>query len=110
MIIELRAMQLAQLIWRVNRMPVESTVTTCALGVAEETGELCHSILKMEQGIRGTTEKHLDDIHDSIGDITIYLLDLCNVLQINFDEVLEKTWAEVSQRDWIKYPFDGRAK
>lgn len=108
MITELRAIQLAQLVWRVNRMPVQSTLVTCALGVAEEAGELCHSVLKSEQGIRGTTEKHADDIEDAIGDVTIYLLDLCNVMGLNFDEVLEKTWAQVSQRDWIKYPNDGR--
>lgn len=44
------------------------------LGVFEESGELCHAQLKLEQGIRGSIEKHEADMRDAIGDVMIYLL------------------------------------
>lgn len=44
------------------------------LGMAEEAGELCHSHLKLEQGIRGTPEDHEVDMRDAVGDICIYML------------------------------------
>ena len=43
------------------------------LGVVEEVGELSHSHLKMEQGIRGSEEGHIAKIKDAIGDIVIFL-------------------------------------
>ena len=45
-------------------------------GIMEEVGEANHSILKMEQGIRGSKEEHLADLKDAIGDISIYTLNL----------------------------------
>jgi len=44
------------------------------LGVCEEVGELCHAVLKKEQGIRGTPEEHDNELRDAIGDIMIYTL------------------------------------
>ncbi len=44
------------------------------MGICEEAGELCHSHLKLEQGIRGTAAQHEADIQDAIGDIMIYML------------------------------------
>lgn len=46
------------------------------LGICEESGELCHSQLKLEQGIRGTSDEHMAKMRDSIGDICIYALNL----------------------------------
>lgn len=42
------------------------------LGVYEEAGELCHAQLKMEQGIRGTSDTLEAEMRDAIGDIMIY--------------------------------------
>jgi len=42
------------------------------LGICEEAGELCHAILKSEQGIRGTPEEHEAAMKDAIGDIMVY--------------------------------------
>lgn len=73
-------------------------------------GELCHSILKMIQGIRGTEEEHLEAIKDAIGDISIYLIDMCNMLNIDFESVIQETWKVVRERDWQKYPKNGRTE
>ena len=44
------------------------------LGICEESGELCHAQLKMEQGIRGDVACHEAALIDAIGDIMIYML------------------------------------
>lgn len=71
-----------------------------ALGVAEETGELCHHVLKMEQGIRGTAAEHLDGIADAVGDICIYLSGLCSALGLDFELCVRDAWNEVKERNW----------
>jgi NTP pyrophosphatase (non-canonical NTP hydrolase) len=72
------------------------------LGVAEETGELCHAILKMSQRIRGTKQEHEGEAIDAIGDIIIYLADTCNLYGWSLQSCLEATWAHVKKRDWTK--------
>lgn len=42
------------------------------LGIAEEAGELVHSLLKSAQGIRGTPEEHRAKIVDAIADMMIF--------------------------------------
>lgn len=78
------------------------------LGVAEETGELCHAILKMKQDIR-TSEDHMEDAIDAIGDLVIYLADVCNKYGFDLESVVYSTWDKVKQRDWQKDPVKGKA-
>ena len=78
-------------------------VVNPTLGVSEEVGELCHSILKLRQQIRGN-EKHLDKAQDAIGDTTIYLLDICNRMGWDLETILVNTWEEVKKRDWRNNP------
>ena len=76
------------------------------LGVVEEVGELSHAFLKMEQGIR-VEENHEENIRDAIGDILIYLLDFCNAIGVDSEDILKETWNNVKLRDWVKYPEGG---
>jgi len=76
------------------------------MGVVEEVGELAHSHLKSEQGIR-TSEAHTSKAMDAIGDIVIYLADYCQAKGWDFDRIVEETWREVKKRDWKKYPENG---
>ncbi len=46
------------------------------LGICEESGELCHAHLKLEQGIRGNQDQLRAEAKDAIGDICIYALNL----------------------------------
>lgn len=80
------------------------------LGVVEEVGELCHAHLKNEQGIRGTPEEWRTKKQDAIGDILIYLLDYCTREELDAEECLETAWAEVSARDWIRFPKNGKTE
>tara|TARA_R100001594_G_scaffold115765_3_gene150699 strand:- start:2915 stop:3268 length:354 start_codon:yes stop_codon:yes gene_type:complete len=79
----------------------------CMLGVVEECGELAHGMLKSMQGIRGTQKKHEASMKDAVGDVIIYLADLCNRAGWDMQKIIESTWAEVSERDWKKYPETG---
>ncbi len=94
--------------WRKANFPPE-TITPMhqALGVAEEVGELCHAILKMEQGIRGTREHHLETAADSVGDIVVFLAGVCSTLDIDLDLAVQKAWDQVSRRNWKDNPDTG---
>lgn len=80
------------------------------LGAQEEIGELSHSHLKMLQRIRGTEEDHLEKAKDAVADCIIFLSDYCTAMGFDLQEIMETTWTEVKQRDWRKYPHNGRTK
>ena len=83
----------------------------CLLGAQEELGELCHAILKSEQGIRakpGNSAKWAAEAQDAIADLIIYLLHYCAIRMWNMDSILSAAWSEVKNRDWLKYPETGR--
>jgi NTP pyrophosphatase (non-canonical NTP hydrolase) len=92
------------------------------LGVAEELGELVeaddsptqhivelvkaigrlsHAQLKSEQGIR-MNENHEENAKDAVGDITMFLIDLCNCKGWDYQEIVQGTWEHISKRDWTK--------
>lgn len=77
------------------------------LGMVEEIGELSHSFLKQEQGIRGTFNEHEEKMKDAIGDIIIFLIHFCIIKNWQIEEIFENTWKEVRNRDWIKNKING---
>ncbi len=50
------------------------------LGLIEETGELSHHVLKMQQKIRGTAEEHLAEIQDAVADLVVFHSDYCTAM------------------------------
>lgn len=78
------------------------------MGLVEEVGELHHALLKQRQGIRGEYLKHLLEVCDAVGDITLYLMDFCNVYGIDYEVAVRTTWEKVKGRDWKAYPQTGR--
>ncbi len=58
------------------------------LGLVEEVGELAHSQLKKEQGIRGTSEEHDIAMKDAVADITIFFADYCSAVDWDMSDVL----------------------
>lgn len=75
--------------------------------VLDLIGQLCHSHLKMEQGIRGTKEEHLDSIYETLDLINTVLHNICWDYGLDFDQCLADTWAHVGKRDWKKFPKNG---
>lgn len=92
--------------WKCINFPQSSAVEQF-LGVVEEVGEASHAILKKSQGIRGSEEKHQEDLRDAIGDIMIYLLNFCSANGWSLSQVIEETWDVVKRRDWVKNTEDG---
>ncbi len=102
--------------WNSRNFPNKKPHQPC-LGVGEEMvellcayGRLSHAHLKSEQGIRGTPEQHKAAKCDAVGDIVIYLNDYCNQNGLNMADCVIKAWNEVNQRDWVKYPKNGRSE
>ena len=74
-------------------------VTDQVLIISEEVGELAHHVLKYKQGIR-RNEDHESGIEDAVADIVIGVMAFCGLWGIELEDLLKKTWGEVSQRDW----------
>lgn len=87
-------------VWTEHNFGVNREGHQPVLGVCEEAGELAHARLKLEQGIRGTKEEHLSDMMDAIGDIVVFLADVCNLHNFDLEEIVDETWVKVQQRDW----------
>jgi NTP pyrophosphatase (non-canonical NTP hydrolase) len=91
--------------WELHNFP-DVTTDDLLLGIMEELGELCHSHCKMKFNIR-TNENYEEGLQDAIGDIVLFLMGYCSLMGYNLQAIIEKTWDEVKQRDWVKYPEKG---
>lgn len=86
--------------WRAQAYPETRSIELQALGVAEESGELCHAVLKYKQGIRGyDREKTRAEVADAIGDIVIYACGVADQLDINVSEAVRAAWIHVRDRN-----------
>ena len=91
-------------IWQNNNFPTRDKsrqLLQVALGVAEESGELCHAVLKRDQGIRGTYSENTDKMRDAIGDIAIFCMQICSAEGWEFEQVILDTSEQVMKRKWI---------
>jgi NTP pyrophosphatase (non-canonical NTP hydrolase) len=104
--ISLRQLQLEQFAWQERNFP-QSDLLQATLGVSEEAGELCHSVLKLTQGIRGTREEHLANIKDAVADCIVFLSQVCNKTGISLQDCINETWPQVRARDWKAFPKNG---
>ena len=111
--VDLSELQRQVRVWEDHNFPHADALQQL-LGVGEEFGELCHFVLKEMQGIREAVDsvgkKVSTEAHqmDAVGDITIFLINFCNKRGWSFDRILADVWAEVSARDFVKYPKNGR--
>lgn len=90
-------------IWQNNNFPTRDKsrqLLQVALGVAEESGELCHAVLKRDQGIRGTHAENTDKMRDAIGDIAIFCMQMCSAEGWDFEQVIIETADQVLARKW----------
>lgn len=106
----LKTVQAEAWLWLLRNFPT-TTPEEQFLGVVEEVGELSHAILKNKQGIRQNSKVTDDDMKDAVGDIMIYLINYCNMMDWDLMEIVQDVWVdEVNKRDWIKYPVNGLDK
>jgi NTP pyrophosphatase (non-canonical NTP hydrolase) len=86
-----------------NEIDKETLVAQQITGMIEEIGELSHSILKLQQGIR-KNENHLLLLEDSIGDIIIFSCNLLSLLDISLNDI--KIREDKIIKDSILVPLD----
>lgn len=79
-----------------------TSIAHAALGIAEECGEVCHHVLKGEQGIRGGKNGiDIAQVADGVADTLIYGIQLLTLLGVDAEDVISKTIEQVLKRDWI---------
>lgn len=104
--IDLNTLQQQHKYWRERNFP-DSPDYHPVLGMGEELGEFNHAILKAEQGIRGTQEEHMAAAQDALGDIVVYMTDVCNRYHWDLETIIRDTFAQVHQRDWVANKLTG---
>ena len=105
--IDLRQKELE--IWQAKNFDVDKeSLFLCALGMAEEVGELSHSIIKGTQKIReGIDGINKENVADAFADVVIYGIQVLSLLGIDAEDTLRYTISYILKRDWIKNPVDG---
>jgi NTP pyrophosphatase (non-canonical NTP hydrolase) len=106
MILDLTALQRDRDGWIRTNFPNDG-IEDSIFGAVEEIGELAHHYLKMKQGIRGEEEEHIEGMLDSVADCVIFLAGVCTHLGADYGALVNDTWRQVRERDWVKYPRDG---
>lgn len=107
--INIRFMQVDRDRWVEHNFP-DTPKDDSFYGMVEELGELAHHMLKRRQGIRGEGVDHDAEIKDACADLFIFMLGIASHEGFDLVQAIEETWYEVSQRDWIAFPHDGRTR
>jgi len=77
----------------------------CALGMAEEVGEVCHHVLKGTQKIRGGVNGiNKKEVADGVADALIYGIQLLSVLGIDAEKEITVVISKVLSRSWVDDP------
>lgn len=83
----------------------EDDALKCALGMAEEVGEVCHHVLKGTQRIRGGMNGlNKEEIADGVADTLIYGRQLLSVIGVDAEQEIAAVIDKVLQRDWRANP------
>lgn len=106
---DLLKLQLEHAEWLRHNFP-DYTPQQALMGMVEELGEIAHAQLKLEQNIRGDAATHREELIDGVADLVIFLCGFCTLHDISLAAAVKEVWAEVSQRDWIKFPKNGRTE
>lgn len=94
--------------WHEHNFPEEGASIKLNL-LTEELGELAAAFVKGEAGIKGTPEYWRQKEKDAVGDLLLTLLTYCHIRDLDVQKCLELAWAEISARDYQKYPVTGKA-
>lgn len=76
------------------------------LNIGAGAGKLSHAVLKHAQRIRGMGDEALlrEKAGDAIADITIFAMNLCSNLGLDYETLVRETARDVMKRDWRKNP------
>ena len=105
-ILDLRRIQTLHRLWLNHNFPTQ-TREQIVFGMVEELGELCHHLLKREQGIRGGGVDHEYEIRDACADLVIFMMGLADEEGFDLLTAINEAWDQVKRRDWIRFPKNG---
>lgn len=85
--------------WQRAQFP-DSDVSSSALGLAEETGEVCRLVLKHIQNHRGMGDPATfrQMLSDELGDVFVYMTNLAGKAGISLEEAIVQKWEKVQIR------------
>lgn len=111
---DLNELQYVLSLWqKANFEEDECTAEWMIVGATEELGEASHVLLKSRQKIReypfGFDEKAKADLEDAVGDICVYLMQLCTKTGISFGDALFNVSRKVLERNWVENRKDGES-
>lgn len=116
--IDLDSLQLLLSVWQKTNFPpprplgiAEQHALRMSIGMGEEVGEIFHHMLKGSQGVRGgRTGYDIDQISNGVIDTFIYGMQLLTAIGVSVEDVLDKVTQEVLERDWNKFPTNGKTE
>lgn len=81
------------------------------VGMMEELGEMAHTLLKYQQGIREHREKDVEkfkkQLADDFGDVVVYGMQVLTHFGINAEDAMRDTFEHVLKRDWTAHRLEG---
>lgn len=84
--------------WHAGKYP-HASLPEIGLKLAEESGEVCRAIDRFHYAKNGVDEAAwANNLKEEIGDVAIVLLVLCIRGGVDFQEVVQERWDEVSSR------------
>jgi len=92
---------------RVYSGQAKATPQISLLEMQVRCGNISHSYLKREQGIRGTSQQHKEAIQMNVEVLMDCLRVFCDDTDIHLEAATHVTWLHVSTRDWTKNKEDG---
>lgn len=79
--------------------------------IIEEIGEFARADIKSSRMIKGFTKDIGEqEIINEMGDILVGIYNYCSIKHISVQECIDKAAEKVLQRDWRKFPQNGRDK
>lgn len=91
--------------WQEQQLPCEDKdkqALRVALGACEEMGEVSRCVLKRSQEIRATEHVWRMRAEEEIGDVIVYLMQLCTLLDLDIEACIERAASKVLARQWKK--------
>lgn len=73
-------------------------------------GKISHSLLKMNQGIRGSSEKHLEDLKSNIYSLVYTIVTIYFKSYSAYLTSMLEVWEVVGKRSWKEFPYNGVSK
>ena len=78
-----------------NELSHEQLISNMIMGIVGETGEVVDIVKKAFYQGHELDMKHIEE---ETGDVMFYIVNLCNLLNLNLEEVIEKNYNKLLKR------------